>query len=253
MDTILIIGGTSGIGESFARRFHSSGKKVIVTGRRQDKLNELQQSLPGLEAYVFDMIDLNSIPNHIDKLFSTFPEIDTVWINGGIQVASDIKDPSSTTDERVIREVTSNVTAPMILTRHVIPHLLAQQRETQIMITSSGLGFLPLGKLFPVYCATKAAVHQYLVGVRQALQDTNVNVLELVPPYIATALVDEHKDKLKNAPALPLDQFTDEIFKVLDGNQAKDLKELAAGTAVPRVDVWRNSVGEMLAKNGLGG
>jgi short-subunit dehydrogenase involved in D-alanine esterification of teichoic acids len=48
-ETILIIGGTSGIGEQFVRRFHGLGKKVIVTGRNQDKLNQLAQELSGLE------------------------------------------------------------------------------------------------------------------------------------------------------------------------------------------------------------
>lgn len=48
--TVLIIGGTSGIGEAFARRFHSLGKKVIVKGRNQEKLKTLSQDLSGLEA-----------------------------------------------------------------------------------------------------------------------------------------------------------------------------------------------------------
>lgn len=47
-DTILIVGGTSGIGEGIARRFHALGKTVIVTGRRQDRLDALEKELPGL-------------------------------------------------------------------------------------------------------------------------------------------------------------------------------------------------------------
>jgi short-subunit dehydrogenase involved in D-alanine esterification of teichoic acids len=48
INTILIIGGTSGIGEAFARRFHQDGKKVIITGRREERLSALQSELPGL-------------------------------------------------------------------------------------------------------------------------------------------------------------------------------------------------------------
>lgn len=51
MSTILVIGGTSGIGEGFTRRFHSLGKNVIVTGRRQDRLSALANEFKGLETF----------------------------------------------------------------------------------------------------------------------------------------------------------------------------------------------------------
>jgi uncharacterized oxidoreductase len=97
----------------------------------------------------------------VETLFSKYPDIDTVWVNGGIQMVSDIMDASSTTDERIQEEVTINVTAPMILGRHVIPRLMKQSNETNFMVTGSGLGFVPVGSLFPIYCPTKAAVHYY--------------------------------------------------------------------------------------------
>jgi short-subunit dehydrogenase involved in D-alanine esterification of teichoic acids len=61
MNTILIIGATSGLGEGFTRRFHALGKKVIITGRRQDRLGALQKELPGLETR---QVRTNSQPNH---------------------------------------------------------------------------------------------------------------------------------------------------------------------------------------------
>ena len=254
MNRILIIGGTSGIGETFAKRFHKMGKKLIVTGRREQRLAELQKALSGLEVHTMDMADLPAIPGHVDKLFTSFPDIDTVWVNGGIQYSSSIKDASTTTDERISEEVTINVTAPMILAHHIIPRLMKQSGETNFMITSSGLGFVPVGSLFPVYCPTKAAIHDYLVGIRQALKGTNVNVLELVPPYVGgTELGAEHADKVANLTPMPMEEFTEEIFKVFEGTPAKELNEVAAGSAVPRVQAWRSSIGEMLANSGLGG
>ena len=253
MNTILIIGGTSGIGAAFAKRFHSMGKKVIITGRRKERLNELQKSMSGLETYSMNMTDLDSLSGNVGELFKKHPSIDTVWVNGGVQVASSIKDASSTTDKEVSQEITTNVTAPMILARHVIPKLIAKNSETNFMITSSGLGFMPIGSVFPIYCSTKAAVHQYCVGIRQALKDTNVNVLELVPPYVATELDATHKEAVGTLKPMPLDEFTDKIFSVLNNNQARNLKELAAGTAVDRVNTWRGSIGKTLAESGLGG
>lgn len=72
----MIIGGTSGIGEAFARRWHSAGKQVIVTGRRKDRLDELEKA--GLKGYVMDNTQLEALPGHVETLFSKFPDIDTV-------------------------------------------------------------------------------------------------------------------------------------------------------------------------------
>jgi uncharacterized oxidoreductase len=254
MNTILIIGGTSGIGENFVKRFHKMGKDLIVTGRRANKLQEMEKELPGLKIYTMNMTDFGSTAKDVETLFSRYPNIDTVWINGGLQYASSPKDASSTTDAKIEDEVTLNVTAPMILGRHIIPQLLKKDGETNFMITGSGLGFLPAGGLFSVYCATKAAVHSYCVGIRQALKDTNVNVLELVPPYVGgTELGAEHADKLAGVKPMPMEDFTNDVFKILEENEAKDLKEIAAGTAQPRVDAWRKGTGEMLVSSGMGG
>ena len=254
MHTILIIGATSGIGEALARRFHSMNKRVIITGRREHRLSELKSDLPGLETYAFDMADLPSIPGNVDKIFSLYSDIDTVLINGGLQYAANIKDPSSTTDAKIAEEVTLNVTAPMVLGHHIIPRLLAQNTETTFMITGSGLGFVPVGSLFPTYCATKAAVHYYCVGVRQALKDTNVKVIELVPPYVGgTELGAEHADLVKGLKPLPMEEFVEEVFGVLDADDGREAKEIAPGSAGPRVKAWRDGIGSVLFSSGLGG
>ena len=254
MNTVLVVGSTSGIGEAFARRFHSMGKKVIITGRRQDRLDALQAELTGLETYNMDIADLSRLPNHVETLFKEHPAIDTVFFNAGIQYASNVKDMASTTDAKVIEEVAVNVTAPMIFARHCIPLLLAQKdKQTTLMITSSGLGFVPVGSLFPVYSSTKAAIHAYCVGIRQALHGTNVSILEIVPPFVGgTNLGLEHRDLVKGLTPMPLRDFTNDIFAVLESTKAEELKEVTAGTAAPRVEAWRSSIGKILDQ-GLGG
>nr|POE96934.1 putative oxidoreductase dlte [Quercus suber] len=251
--TILILGGTSGIGAAFASRFHAQGKKVIVTGRRETRLDELKAAHAGMESHVMDNTDLAAIPGQLDTIFRAHPDIDTVWINGGLQKLSSIKDLNSSSDADVVLEVTTNATAPYIIARHVIPKLLARGTEANFMITSSGLAFVP-APMFPVYNATKAAAHAYMVSLRQGLKDSNVNVIEIVPPYTATDLDVGHKDQLPSTlKAMPLKDFEDEIFEKLDNTPAKDLKEVSAGTATGRVDAWRSGIGELLAKTPFGG
>ncbi|KAF2478868.1 short-chain dehydrogenase/reductase-like protein SDR [Neohortaea acidophila] len=252
MNTILIIGGTSGIGEVFAKRFQSMGKKVIITGRRKERLAKLEKE--GFGTYAFDMADLSSAASHVEKLFSTYPDIDTVWINGGIQNHFDVTDVSSIDDKEIEREITTNYMAPVILARHFIPRLLAQKKETQLMITSSGLGFVPVGRMFPVYCSTKAGIHSYLVGLRQALSDTQVNVIELVPPFVGdTEIVQNYDGKVKLPPALSLQDFVKQVFEQLDNTPAKELKEVVAGTSADRVNGWRSGIDPLLKKLELGG
>lgn len=72
MNEILIVGGTTGIGEQFARRFHSLGKKVIVTGRNGEKLGNMEKELEGLATKkVCELLSRSSFI--INKLSSTFP------------------------------------------------------------------------------------------------------------------------------------------------------------------------------------
>ena len=71
------------------------------------------------------------------------------------------------------------------------------------------------------------------------LKDTNVNVIEIVPPYVATELDAKHRAK---ATPMPLEEYTEETFKVLDGAEAGVLREVGAGTARTRAEVWRGAM-----------
>lgn len=251
MNTILIIGGSGGIGEAFAKRFHSMGKQVIVTGRRESKLNELKASCKGLETYVMDMTDIAALPKHVETLTKQYPKIDTVWVNGGIQFHFNMSDPTTSSDEKIRAEIDTNVTAPMILARHFVPFLLKQGTPTAFMITSSGLAFVPMS-IYPVYCPTKAFVHHFLVGLRQQMAGTTVNVIEIAPPRVDTDLDAAHKESTA-APALTLEDYTNQTFEILDNNKAEDLKEVAVGFAANGANAWRGSIGGILEHMKLGG
>lgn len=80
--TVLVIGGTSGIGASLACAIHSQGKKVIVTGRRANRLSSLAASNPGIETSCFDFSDIASLSTNISELTVKYPDIDTVIVAG---------------------------------------------------------------------------------------------------------------------------------------------------------------------------
>ncbi|KIW10283.1 hypothetical protein PV08_11245 [Exophiala spinifera] len=252
MNTILIVGGTSGIGESFARRFHSMGKKVIITGRRAERLQALKSELPGLETYIMDNTDIASLPAHVQTFTTQHPDIDTVWVNSGIQYTFDFKTTTSVEDDaKINREIATNVTAPMILARHFVPFLLKRPDQGTFMITSSGLAFVPMG-IFPIYCPTKAFVHHFMVGLRQRLTGTHVNVIEIAPPYVETDLDAAHKQP-DLPPPMPLAEYTDKTFEILNGKPAKEIKEAAVGFAAMGAEAWRGAFGGFLEHMKLGG
>ena len=107
--------------------------------------------------------------------------------------------------------IATNLLAPLRLTAHLLPLLQKQPRAT-LMTVTSGLAFVPLF-LDPTYCATKAAIHSYTQSLRYQLKDTHVEVVELVPPYVATTL---QGDKQANDPnAMPLDEFIAEAMELI--------------------------------------
>lgn len=252
INTILVLGATGGIGEAFARRWVNMGKRVIATGRRQDRLEALKQEIPKLETYTMDNADFTALPNHAKTLLAKYPDIDTVWVNGGIQHSFSFLEAEKWTDEKIIQEININTTAPVLIARHFLPHLLASKRETNFMITSSGLAFVPSGA-YPVYGVTKAGVHHFMVALRQQMRDTNVNIIEIAPPYVGTELDAAHRDASGGLKPMPLKDYTDGVFEILDKNEAKDLKEVAVGFATMARDAWRGAFDPILEMMGQGG
>jgi uncharacterized oxidoreductase len=105
--------------------------------------------------------------------------------------------------------VATNLLGPFRLTAALLP-LLRRQPRSAILNVSSGLAFVPLAQT-PTYCATKAALHSYTQSLRYQLKGSTTEVLELVPPYVATDLMNGAKDPR----AMPLDTFITEVMHIL--------------------------------------
>src|SRR4029079_8327311 len=125
--------------------------------------------------------------------------------------------------------VTTNFLGPIRLTAALLPLLRKQPRAT-VMNVSSGLAFVPLA-MTPTYCATKAAVHSYTQSLRYQLKETAVEVLELIPPYVATTLMGEAQ--AKHPRVMRLHEFISEVMHILKTQPA------AREICVQRVDPLR--------------
>ena len=209
-NTILITGGGSGIGRALAESFHARGNRVIIAGRRQAALNEVTRANPGMASLVLDIEDPAAIRDFATRLLQAHPALNVVIHNAGIMRAENVAGapeylPTAETT------IATNLLGPIRLTAALLPHLQQQPAATIINVTS-GLAFVPMAG-FPTYCATKAALHSYTESLRYQLKDTNVEVLELAPPYVQTELIGAFQ--ASDPRAMPLKAFIDESLQLL--------------------------------------
>lgn len=206
-NTILITGGTSGIGRALAETWHRAGNKVIVAGRRSSLIDEVVTANPGMSGYALDVEDPAAIQDFAVRITTEHPDLNVVVLNAGIMVAEDLKEDEWL--EIAERTVSTNLLAPMRLTAALLPHLRGAD-DAAIVTVSSGLAFVPLA-LTPTYCATKAAIHSWSMSLRHKLKDQGIEVIELAPPAVQTDLMPGHKS---NPNILPLPAFVDEVMSL---------------------------------------
>lgn len=200
--TILVTGGSSGIGLEMATQLLAKGNTVIVTGRNQEALDAAKRRLPALHTVRSDVADIASIDALYETVTHRFPQLDSVINNAGIMRTVRLDEGRPLDD--VTREIDVNVSGVIRTVQRFMPHLLRQPTGL-IVNVSSGLAFVPL-PLSPIYSAAKAAVHAYTRCLRVQLGETTIKVVELAPPLTETPLYsDEFKTKLGGAKGMPVD------------------------------------------------
>ncbi|KAG0652488.1 putative oxidoreductase [Hyphodiscus hymeniophilus] len=252
---ILIIGATSGIGEAFAKHFHSQGKKVIAAGRRVERLNNLKAQLAGLQTVQLDVENIDALETNLNAIIKAFPDLDSIFVMAGKMEFFNFTDPSTSTSKSLISEATTNFIAPLLIARSMIPHLHSLKRPTTFITVTSGLAFVPV-PLSPMYSATKAAIHTFSVILRAQCAGSNVNVVELVPPYVDTDLDSHFRDQVKKLqgdramPPMPLQEYMEKATAIMDKGGEK---EVAVGFAEIGVGAWRGAFGPIMQNLGISG
>jgi uncharacterized oxidoreductase len=228
-NTIFITGGTSGLGLAFAEQYYNAGSKVIICGRREDRLKEIAEKYPGIITRTCDISDLAQRQEIAAWVIANHPDVNILMNNAGVQYAFDLHQEINFT--KLQDEVTTNLIAYIHLSTLFAQHL-ATKPEAAIMNISSGLAFAPLA-FMPVYCATKAAVHSFTMSLRHQMKDTGIKVFEIAPPSTDTELGhDRREDKTHSHGGMPVSDFIVEAMQAIEDDkleapiaQAKNLRE----------------------------
>jgi short-subunit dehydrogenase involved in D-alanine esterification of teichoic acids len=238
----LVIGATSGIGEALAAKLLEAGSAVIVTGRRQDRLDAFlaKHGNEHATATQLDITDLRALSPFASRITRDHPDLDAIILNSGVQRAFNFAFPDKVDLNSFQQELTTNYTSHVAIVTAFLPHLqkLAKDgRTTHLVFMSASLGLVPGLVRTPGYNASKAALHSWIITVRQQLKDNgdDIRVVEVFPPAVQTELHDEkHQPDMKNGGeiGMPLDQFIEQTYAKLE----KGDEEFAVGHAQEWLD-----------------
>jgi uncharacterized oxidoreductase len=209
-NTILVTGGTSGIGRALAVALHSRGNRVIVAGRRQDLLDEIASEYPGMIGLQLDQNDAEAVSCFANDIRMQFPDLNVLVVNAGIAIEEDLIDAWDWTATEATIE--TNILGTLRVIAALLPNLKLQP-DAVIMATLSNVAFVPRAS-FPTYCASKAFLHSWLQSLRHQLRDVPVEVLELVPPYVQTEL--SGPQQACDPHGMPLAEYITEVMGLLE-------------------------------------
>ena len=208
---ILITGGSAGIGLAVAQKFIELGNEVIVTGRRQSKLDEVKALHPKLHTIQSDVADPAAIAALAADVKRRFPKLDVLMNNAGVFNMRNLRAPSSDL-AGLTTEIEINVNGMIRMTSALVD-LIAANKGTIINV-SSALAFVPLTSA-PIYSASKAAIHSYTTSLRFQLRDAGVRVVELMPPLVRTEMITDMSEG--DFKVITTDVLVAAAFKALKG------------------------------------
>jgi uncharacterized oxidoreductase len=174
-NTILITGGSAGIGFEIAKSLSEKGNHVIITGRNADRLEKAAAQLKNVTPIVSDVANEQDVDKLVSILHEKFPALNVVINNAGHSYVYKLEVGTPVT-AKAKEEMQTNYFSVISLNEKLLP-LLSKQTEAAIVNVSSIVSFAP-GINLPGYSASKAALHSYTQTLRFTLKDTSVKVFE---------------------------------------------------------------------------
>jgi uncharacterized oxidoreductase len=183
-NTILITGGSAGIGLAIAQTL-SANNKIIITGRNEQRLKAAAATLPNTTAILGDVSDAKDVESLVAELNKNHKDLNIIINNAGKSApVYNLTTKGLDAFTKASEEILTNYLSVIRLNEKLLP-LLKKQEEAAIVNVTSIVAIAPGGRL-PSYSASKAALHSYTITLRQHLANTNVKVFEIYPPLVNT-------------------------------------------------------------------
>lgn len=208
--TVLITGGTSGIGLELVKQLTAQGARVIVTGRNAAALEAVRKQFPDVYTYQSDV----SNPRDIEQLYADvtqrFPALNIIMNNAGLMRLIDLQDRGHDLED-IVREINTNLSGTIQMVHQFLPHLM-KQKQAAVVNFSSAIAFMAYSSA-PVYSASKSGVHAYTKALRLQLGQTPVKVIEVIPPGVNTNLQNDWVLQPNPRQMMDVDQMVNRVIK----------------------------------------
>lgn len=212
-NTILVTGGSAGIGFETAKLLSEQGNQVIIIGRDQKRLDEAKAKLTNVTAIKADVSKAQDVKELVATIESSHPGLNVVINNAGRALVYNLADQNQDAYANAADEMLTNYLAIVRLNQALLP-ILKQQKEAAIVNVSSIVAYVP-GVTLPTYAASKAAVHSYTTTLRLSLENTSVKVFELFPPLVNT----EFSKEIGGQNGIEPTQVADELVAGLKNDE----------------------------------
>lgn len=218
MRFIMITGATSGIGKAIAYAFAKNGDNLVLTGRRVEKLQEIQADLVekyGIEVFYYpmDVTQVEQVTAICERILKEVPQVDVLVNNAGLALGLEKFQDYDVAD--MVTMLDTNVKGLLYVTRQILPSMVANDHGHVINIGSTAGIYAYAGAA--VYAATKSAVKVLSDGIRIDTIDKNIKVTTIQPGIVETdfSQVRFHGDKDRAAS----------VYQGIDALQAEDIAE----------------------------
>lgn len=188
VQTIIVTGGTSGIGHALVKQLHAQGHRLVVLSRSAQKLAHLKTCFPGVGTFTVDLADTGALAAIWRTLVERHPEPSMLINNAGVQFTPTYLD-NDFDPQDIDQELAINLAAPLHLSWHALRTFQQLGEPAKIVNVSSGLAFFPKTQS-AVYCATKAALHSFSQSLRYQTEDTCVRIVEIILPPVDTPMTE---------------------------------------------------------------
>ncbi|KPM48711.1 SDR family oxidoreductase [Jiulongibacter sediminis] len=240
-NTIMITGGSSGIGLAMAKKFAALQNKVIITGRNKSKLDAIQKDFPEFICLQADLANKNAMDELVLEIEQKYPETNVLINNAAVQYNYSFLEEQDLT-YKIDYEIATNLIGPIRLTALLLPTLLKNE-SSAIVNVSSGLFIAPKMSA-SVYCATKSAIHSHTKTLRYQLERSSIKVFEIIPALVETPMT-EGRGKSKISPEQLVDEFMKDFQRDKPESYIGKTKLLKAiGRLAPKL-------ADRIMKNGL--